>query len=83
MLTEAERSEVYRRVRVREGSGKLGAGPVVADGVEGVGAVVHVAEGGQVVGLEHTDGICLRAGRDERWARWPTVGLAGRNDRQA
>jgi len=70
MLTEAERSEVYHRVR--EGGGELGVGPVVVDGVEGVCVVVRVAEDGQVVGLERTEGIRLRTGRDERWARHRT-----------
>ena len=80
MLTEAERLEVYRRVR--EGGGELGAGPVVVDGVEGVGAVVRVAEDRQVVGLEHTEGIHLRAERTKRWARWPTGRLTGHDDRE-
>ena len=62
--------EVY--ICVREGCGKLSVGPVVVDGVEGVCVVVRVAEDGQVVGLERTEGIRLRTGRDERWARHRT-----------
>ena len=69
--------------RIREGGGELGVWPVVVDDVEGVGAVVRVAEDGQAVSLEHTEGILLRVGRQERWERWSTGGLAGRDDRQA
>lgn len=81
MFTEVERLEVYRRVR--EGGSELGVRPMVVNGVEGAGAVVRVVEDGQVIGLEETEGIRLRTGRDKRRARCKTGGLTGRDDRQA